>query len=289
MGDIATATGRQAAAAPAPAGTVAVPQNTMMEAAQATYQHTLDAKIRYAKTLAASGLLPKVYHKNPANILWALEYGQALGISPMAAMIGIHVIEGKPCAGAGLISGLVQNAGHRLRVKGDDKTATCEIMRSDDQSFTFVATWTWDRAVKAGLTGKSVWKQYPAAMLRARAITEAARAACQDVLYGLAYTPEELGADSMGDYPADLSASQPAAPAGDLPEMLAVVATHYRRLGVTDEKVMLEHSALLVDRHLASAVDIQDDEVEHLLTELEGCESPADLARLLAEQEAALQ
>jgi hypothetical protein len=120
----------------------------------------------------------------------------------MAAMTGVHVIEGKPTASAGLISGLVRKAGHRLRVWGDNKSATCEITRSDDLERPFSVTWTLKKepgdnpsAEVAGLLGKNTWKNYPAAMLKSRAITQCARDACEEVLFGLHYTPEELGAE----------------------------------------------------------------------------------------------
>jgi hypothetical protein len=124
-----------------------------------------------------------------------MEYADMLGLPPMVAMTGIHVIEGKPTASSGLISGLVRKARHRLRVTGDDKHAVAEITRSDDPDFTFRSEWTLDRAKQAELLGKSNWKKYPAAMLKARAITEAARDACEEALFGLQYTPEELGAE----------------------------------------------------------------------------------------------
>ena len=58
-----------------------------------------------------------------------MEYGEMLGLSPMAAITGVHVIEGKPTASAGLISALVRRAGHKLRVRGDAKSAACQIVR----------------------------------------------------------------------------------------------------------------------------------------------------------------
>lgn len=152
-------------------------------------------KIRYAQTLADSGLLPKQYQKQPANILFATEYADMLDLAPMAAITGIHVIEGKPTASAGLIGALVRRAGHRLRVTGNDTKAVAEIVRCDDPDFTFRSEWTIERAKKAELTGKSNWKKYPAAMLKARAITEVARDACEEALSGMHYTPEELGAE----------------------------------------------------------------------------------------------
>lgn len=152
-------------------------------------------KVAYAQELANSGLLPASYRKQPANILYSIEYGEMLGLAPLAAITGVHVIEGKPTASSALISALVRRAGHRLRVSGDDKRAVAEIVRSDDPDFTFRSEWTMERARTADLTKKGVWKSYPAAMLKARAITEVARDACEEALLGMHYTPEELGAE----------------------------------------------------------------------------------------------
>ncbi len=107
----------------------------------------------------------------------------------------IHVIEGKPTASAALISTLVRRASHKLRVTGDDTRAVATIRRCDDPDFEFRSEWTLERAIQAGLVSKKVWQQFPAAMLKARAITEVSRDACQEALCGVQYTPEELGRD----------------------------------------------------------------------------------------------
>ncbi|MFD9575999.1 hypothetical protein ACFWBZ_00180 [Streptomyces griseus] len=156
---------------------------------------TLPEKMEYARALAVSGMLPSQYRNQPANLLYALEFASSLGLHPMAAITGVHVIEGKPSASSALISALVRRAGHKLRVTGNDEQATAQIVRADDPEFTFSCTWTWGRAEQAGLTRKQVWKNYPAAMLKARAITEVAREACEEALSGMHYTPEELGAN----------------------------------------------------------------------------------------------
>jgi len=155
-------------------------------------------RVDWAEKIARSNLLPRAYQNNPANVLLALEYGNALGISPVVAMQQIHVIEGKPTASAQLIGGLVRNAGHKLRVEFNDKTmtATATIIRSDDPDYQFTAVWNLDRAKAANLTGKGNWRTYPAAMLKARAITEVARDACPEALFGVAYTAEELNGDA---------------------------------------------------------------------------------------------
>ena len=140
-------------------------------------------------------LLPKQYQRQPGNLLFALEYADALGVSPIHAITSIHVIEGKPTASADLIAALIRKAGHRLRVTGDDTQCVAVLIRQDDPDFEFRAEWTMKKAQSAGLTGKGVWKSYPGAMLRSRAITEVARMGAPDALYGVIYTPEELGAD----------------------------------------------------------------------------------------------
>jgi hypothetical protein len=103
------------------------------------------------------------------------------------------VIDGKPSASADLIASLVRRAGHKLRVSGDDTHAVAQIIRADDPDFTYEARWDLDKARQAGLLGKGTWKNYPAALLRSRAITEVARMGASDALYGVIYTPEELG------------------------------------------------------------------------------------------------
>jgi hypothetical protein len=180
---------------------------------------SLPEKMEYAKALASSGMLPAQYRGQPANLLWALEFAGALGLHPMTAITGVHVIEGKPSASSALISALVRRAGHKLRVKGDDARAVAQIVRCDDPEFTFECVWTLDRAERAGLLGKGTWKKYPAAMLKARAITEVAREACEEALSGVRYTPEELGAevDAEGQpvARAEVTRLRPAAPADD--------------------------------------------------------------------------
>jgi hypothetical protein len=155
---------------------------------------TLQEKVEWAKTLAVANLLPPQYQGNPGNLLYAVEYADALGIDRINAITSIHVIQGKPTASAELIASLVRRAGHKLRVSGDDTKAVAQIIRADDPDYTFEATWDIAKAQAAGLWGKGNWRNYPGAMLRARAITEVARAGASDALYGVVYTPDELGA-----------------------------------------------------------------------------------------------
>lgn len=225
-------------------------------------------QIELAKQLAASNLLPKQYQQRPENLLWAIQYAESLGVHPMVAVTSIHVIEGKPTASAQLIGGLVRRAGHKLRVTFDRKTMTAvaQIIRADDPGHTFESVWDLDRAKSANLAGKAVWKQYPDAMLKARAITEVARDAAPESLYGVIYTPEEIGAEVSVD--------------GD-GEMIVVEAQ------TVDAVEMADASKLDEIRALAEKLGLSDQQLETGLRATTGVGSidmltPADADAVIA-------
>lgn len=238
------------------------PANNLPAVPGASHASGLATKLDYCRLLAASGMLPPQYRDRPANLLYALEFAESLGLHPMQAITGVHVIEGKPSASAALISALVRRAGHRLRVTGDDTQAVAEIVRADDPTYTFRSTWTLERARTAGLLSKGTWGKYPAAMLKARAITEVARDACEDALNGLHYTPEELGAhvDEGGNVTAEQVQQAPVEQA--VPGSRAVPAV------VTREEVQ---------EAVVQAAQDGVDLVEGWRQEITGCE---DLERL---------
>lgn len=162
----------------------------------------------FCQALADTPLLPDAYRKQPASVLWAMEYGRALGLDVVTTITTIHVIKGKPTQSADLMLSRARSAGHRVRIKSERTQCVVRIMRADDPDDETVVEWTLDDAVTAGLcqirNGKpwardqkgqpTAWEKYPRAMLRARAIAEAVRIACPEVLHGAIYTPEELGA-----------------------------------------------------------------------------------------------
>lgn len=152
-------------------------------------------KIEWARAIAPSGLLPKAYQSQPANLLLAAEYADALGIDRINALTAIHVIDGKPTMSADLMVALARRHGHKVRVQVKDDAARATLIRADDPEFTYEAVWTTARASAAGLAGKPVWKAYPQAMLRSRAVAEVIRMGASEVLIGGIYTPEELGAE----------------------------------------------------------------------------------------------
>lgn len=161
----------------------------------ATTRDAVTEKQDWARAMAPSALLPAAFKGNPANLFLAAELADALGISRINALTSIHVVEGKPSASADLMAALVRRAGHKLRVTVDNGVARAVLIRHDDPDFEYVAVWDMATANRAGLGNKGVWKSYPQAMLRSRAITEVIRMGASEALVGVIYTPEELGAD----------------------------------------------------------------------------------------------
>lgn len=157
----------------------------------------LEAKMQFARALAAASLLPRQYQQNPGNVLIAMELGEALGIPAIQAINSIHVIEGKPSASADLMAALVRKAGHKLRVtvSRNPLHVIATLIRADDPDYPFEAEWDEEKAKTAGLIGKGNWKTYPDQMMRNRAITEVIRMGASDAMYGVIYSPEELGAE----------------------------------------------------------------------------------------------
>lgn len=152
----------------------------------------------YAKALATAGMLPRQYHDSPGNVLVAMEYAKSLHLPLAQVWDGINVIEGKPSMSAQLMHAVVRAAGHSVTIETRGEAARCTITRGDDGTVT-QATFTVEDARRAGLLpGKplSNWAKYPQDMLVARAVSRACRMAAPDALAGVAYTPDELGAES---------------------------------------------------------------------------------------------
>jgi hypothetical protein len=201
----------------------------MASTAVATYHHSpLVERAKYAQSLAAAkDLIPRGLFDNqtgqpsPAKILLVMETGDMLGLHPMAALQGISVIEGKATISPQMMTGLLRAAGHKVIIKrsgtveGGDYVASCTLVRSDDPENPIVNTFTPFQALRAGLidsydldprthkwtvkarskSGKPLpWEAYTESMCVWRAVGVTGREGGDDVLMGLGYTPEEIGA-----------------------------------------------------------------------------------------------
>lgn len=245
----------------------------------------------------AASILPESYRDNPANVLIAVGLGQSMGLSPAESLYRIAVIKGKPSASAELIAANVRKAGHRLRVQvqEDPPRAVAEITRADDPESPITITRDMAWAQRMGLASEPNYKKQPATMLSYRAITAAARLACPEALYGVAYTPDELS-EAPDARPtqrvtaADILPAQPEAPTpaedvhdaevvdepeGITPAQLRKLGASMREHGLTERDEALAYVAAIIGREVSSRNDLTKAEAGQVIDALDA-ETPAD-------------
>jgi hypothetical protein len=165
-------------------------------------------RLQHAQAVAQSSLIPDGYRNQPANVLWAMDLADALGIPFPQVMQTMVVMRGRMAMSADIMAAVVRRAGHKLRVREQGMSVTAALIRQDDPDYEFSATWDEAKARQAGLWGqRGPWTQYPAQMLRSRAITEVCRQGASDALAGTVYSPEELEPAESNHNAADAEAA----------------------------------------------------------------------------------
>lgn len=148
----------------------------------------LPALSEMAKKVAPTGLLPS-WIKTEGQALAIMAKGAELGVPPMAALAGLHMVEGKVFVSAELMLAVAIGRGVRAQwVHTDGARARVRLSRRGFEPFEM--EWTIAQAKAAGLAGKQNWTKYPDAMLRARCLSAALRAFCPDVTAGV-YSDDE--------------------------------------------------------------------------------------------------
>jgi len=173
----------------------------------------LDEMWRFATAVAKSGLAPKGI-ETPEAIFVALQMGAELGLSPMASLQNIAVINGRPAVWGDAMLGICKASGvfdeaafeERIVGDGDSRKAVCTVRRLPAGK-PIVREFTASQAKKAGLLGKTgPWTTYPERMLQMRARSLALRDGFADLLRGFKAVEE------VQDY-IDVDARTAAAPA----------------------------------------------------------------------------
>lgn len=158
----------------------------------------LSEAMEFARMMADSEMVPKNFRGKPGDVLIAVQMGSEVGLSPMAAIQNIGVINGKP--------GLYGDAGKAILLAGgciieeDDieivkatGRARCKITRKGRPPVE--RTYSLDNAKTAGLWGKDgPWRTNPERQMAWRAFWFAARDAAADMLKGIG------GAEELVDY-----------------------------------------------------------------------------------------
>ena len=163
---------------------------------------TFDAVERYAAKICAAGWVPKGYMQNgrpnQAMVEVGIMHGQEVGLSPMASLQTIAVINGMPSLwGDGMLavveaSGLLEDIEERFDGEGELLAAVCTVKRRGRPT-PVVQRFSIAMAKKAGLWGKSgPWSQYPQRMLTLRARAWALRNGFSDVIKGMRVTEEVI-------------------------------------------------------------------------------------------------
>ena len=145
-----------------------------------------------AKALAPAATLPQALRGKPAEVMLAIMTGAELGLSPMASIRGIHIIDGKPTLAADLMAGVVMGSPLCEHLRVVETTAQVARYAAKRRGQPEVAlAFTMAQATAAGLAGRGNWGKYPDAMLRARACAAICRMVWPDLLAGV-YDPDEL-------------------------------------------------------------------------------------------------
>ena len=148
--------------------------------------------LQVGDVLVKSGLLPQTIRTAEAAAVVVMK-GHELGLPPMAAIEGISVVQGRAIIGAHLMLALVKRAyGPGAIWVSETNNDHCTISyRVPGVPQVLAYSFTMADARQAGLADKPTWRQYPAAMLRARAISAAVKLAFPEVVGGM-YVAGEL-------------------------------------------------------------------------------------------------
>lgn len=172
---------------------------------------TMDEAYRLAKAICMAQMAPKGLD-TPEKAMVAIMHGLEVGLTPMAALQRIAVVNGRPTIWGDGAMGLVRGSGlceyvhEAVTGTGEGRAAVCKAKRKGEVE-PIVRSFSVADAKKAGLWGKSgPWTQYPDRMLAMRARAFALRDGFADVLGGL-YLREELD-----DAPVRASREVPPAP-----------------------------------------------------------------------------
>lgn len=152
---------------------------------QALVPRTLDEVRGLSAQFAKSALLPPDLRGKEADVFVTILAGQELGVPPMAALRGIHVVKGRPILSADMMVGVVLGRGVAAYFRCVDESQTSvtyETLRVGSPE-PQRCTWTLEDAKRAGLDGDN-WRKYPRAMLKARCKAMLARDVYPDVLAG---------------------------------------------------------------------------------------------------------
>jgi hypothetical protein len=201
----------------------------------------IDVTFRVAKGFAMSGYFADA--KSAEQAFVKVMAGAEMGLSPFQAMTGIHIIEGKPVVGAGLLAALVdQNPNYEYETEWepDEKDPTaCTVIIFKGGKERGRSRFSLEDAAAAGIdkptrNGKpSNWKTFGRNMLFARAMSNAVRWYAPGITGTATYTDsDEIEADVLPPHIQALDEQPPAADPADT--LVALAADILDATEITD-------------------------------------------------------
>ena len=143
--------------------------------------------ISIGETFYKSGMFADI--KSAQQAVVKIMAGAEMGISPFQAMSGIHIIQGKPTIGAGLMASRVKASGKYNYKVLEMSDKVCSIEFTEGGQSIGTSAFTIEDAKKAGT--KNI-DRFPRNMLFARAMSNGVRWFCPDIYEGPVYVPEEM-------------------------------------------------------------------------------------------------
>lgn len=171
-------------------------------AALAVPIRNVDDLLFLGSVLAASGFFKNTVGENQAAA--KILAGMELGISPVASLRGLYIVEGQITLAYPLIGALIKKSGkydYRIRTNTAEECVVEFFEKGESVGFSSL---TMKQAKERGLDQysggkvKEPWKKFPENMLLSKCLSNGAKAHTSEVFYGPIYTPDELGMEVDG-------------------------------------------------------------------------------------------
>jgi len=172
---------------------------TLMEMIQATPSQGDLAPLQLAEVFSRSGFFDD--SRDAAKALVKIIAGKDLGMSPIQAMMDLHIVKGKIETSAKAVAKKFKDHPHYDYTVTESTTETCSVIVFKDGKELGVVGFTIEEAKTANLIKpNSGWAAYPSDMLFARAITRAHRRYAPDLFSLPVYFEGEVsGNDTIKD------------------------------------------------------------------------------------------
>jgi hypothetical protein len=174
----------------------------------------------YAKIFIDSGLFEDT--KDMAKATVKILAGREIGVEPLTAMTGIHLIKGKVAIGANLMASAIKRSGkynYRIIKHNDNE---CVIEFYEGTELLGSSSFSMADAQRAEIN-RDNYRKYPKDMVFARAISRGVKWYCPDVFGCTVYDPSEL----KDDFPEEKEKKR-GRPRGEQPPSQSVQDAEFR-------------------------------------------------------------